>query len=159
MNVYSLKPDGDRYQHLNLGGDEKDLKSLIAVRGFVGTSLVSSYEPLTVKLRRRGYQGQKLQPSDFPLLSTHIPVFSEKAAQILRPHLEGLIEMLPLKCNNCQGETFYAINVTCIKDVLDMKDSDIVYFTNTDRILNVNRMVLDKNRLPAEMIFRTHDCF
>jgi hypothetical protein len=88
---------------------------------------------------------------DFPsIFLSHIPVFSVRAVQALRPVLSTNGELLPL---NSDYEKYFAFNVTTLLDALSAKDSDIVYYPS-GRIMDVRKYVLDLKRVTFQSIFK-----
>jgi hypothetical protein len=93
---------------------------------------------------------EKLAPSDYPFLTSRIPIFSEKAFSLLQAFLTGYGQFFSLSSSD---GSFYGFNVTNIVDALDMSSSDIDYFPGTSRILEIRRHVFrDDLELPPVFI-------
>lgn len=146
MRVYTLKPDSNNYERLFLRHSERDWEIL---RLFDGTSLTSRWRPLEVELGGEDDQPALLD-GDFPSLSLHIPVLSQKAASALTPLLDEYGEFLPLSCR--EGD-YYAFNVTCLRDCLDVEHSEIVRFPG-GRIMNVEQYAFHQEKIQDSVIFK-----
>ena len=92
MNVYSLAPDSDNYQTLELVDEEEDWE---VIYKFNGKPLAAEWRPLRVRIMEED-TSDPLPPGDCPSLFTGAPVFSGHAAEILKPILAGNGELLPL---------------------------------------------------------------
>lgn len=57
-------------------------------------------------------------------IGSNIPIFSEKAVQVLEPHLNSNTELLPLQH---PSKAYYAVNVTRLIDALDYENSEVEY--------------------------------
>jgi len=86
---------------------------------FKGKPVGDAWTPIPVKFKKGQRRG------DFPFLVTSIPVFSERALQVLKPLVADKIEILPLEC---QEEPLYAINVLDVVYCLDYSRSKFEFF-------------------------------
>ncbi|MCM3039443.1 hypothetical protein M3201_06970 [Paenibacillus motobuensis] len=68
------------------------------------------------------YRSRK--PCDCTGIGSHIPIFGERAVEVLAPYLNSNVELLPLKH---PSKAYYAINVIRFIDALDYDNSVIEY--------------------------------
>jgi hypothetical protein len=139
MDIYILNTDTN-YRPL-IVEKEEDCDELLK---FDGTSLRQTWQPIKV-VYDTGDFGD-LPKGDFPLLATHIPVFTSRASEALADLLDQHGELLPLKC---RGAILQAYNVTTVVDILDFKRSKIKRFPSSGRIMNIERQVFYTENLPA----------
>lgn len=140
MGFYIAIPDSDEFDSLvTVNPEDWDV-----FERFNGRPLASSWVPVPVKI----YPGKRR--GDFPSLISYVPVFSEKALQILEPLVGSSIEALPLQCKK---GSFYAINVLDLAAALDLERSEIVRFSDGG-IMDVERHVLKEDLLAGKNIFK-----
>ena len=114
---------------------------------FNGTPIGQSWQPVDLEYDP---DSMHLPPGDFPsILLSHVPVFSARAVESLEPLLRDNGELLPMRCN---GETYFAFNVTSVVPALS-KDSDIRYFPSA-RIMDVMSYIIEHERLTSAAIFK-----
>jgi hypothetical protein len=131
MKVFILKADANRYEGL-LPSDRSNSHEVF--RRFDGTPMGTSWVPWKVEVARpEGYESLPL--GDFPLMATHVPVFSERAVALLEQLLIENGELLPLLC---EEGSYFAYNVTTVLDALDVQKSSVVRFHN-GRIMDITR--------------------
>ncbi len=95
---------------------------------------------------------QGLQTSDFPGLTSHIPVFSPRAWAVLEDLLLAAGECVPLRCEMESG-TYRALNVTCLVDALDVERSQVKRF-RSGRIMRVLRYAFVAEKLTGLPLFK-----
>lgn len=144
--MYILNADANKYQNLVLA-DEDDWE---VIYRFNGKPLRSFWMPLSVKVLYDDDQNKNLPASDFPLLFSTLPVFSERAVKLLEPLLKGDGELLPLSCN--EGN-YVAFNVTRVVDALNAEQSDLVRFSD-GKIMDIRRYVFDRDKLTNGDLFK-----
>lgn len=83
--------------------------------------------------------------ADLEFFASHIPVFSERAAESLQNILRGRGDLLPVSYPDGK---YFAYNVTCMLDALDIRSSDIQYFS-TGRIMAVRSYVLKHDKISS----------
>ncbi|MGC9357759.1 MAG: imm11 family protein [Anaerolineae bacterium] len=158
MKIFTLRAHVNHYR--NLVPDQE--KVLEQYRAFDGTALAEGFLPIQVE---PGEQAD-LPWSDFPGLTSHIPVFSPHAVTALHDLLTGNGQFVPLVCPACP-EPFQAFNVTRLVDVLDVENSEVKRF-RSGRIMRVLRYSFHEERLadltifkipeePLKMVFVTRD--
>jgi hypothetical protein len=147
MRVFVMKPDPNHYGYLVPVDSNRGLDSY---RQFNGSHLSGTWVPLEVQLIAQDNH-RKLLFGDYPLLSLHIPVFSQRAVTVLGPCLENYGELLPL---SCQDGVFYAFNVTTMLDVLDVKNCVLNLFPGTSRILDVRKYAFYAEGIVGKEIFK-----
>jgi hypothetical protein len=113
MNIYTLRPDSDRYQDLVL---ENEDDAQLLTQGFAGEPMRSRWRTVVVEVCREEETDRDLPPSDYPSFYGVVPVFSERAIDVLRAFLEPNGELLPLTC--AEG-TYQAYNCTRVLDAID----------------------------------------
>lgn len=143
MNVYILDADVDKYRGIYYVNSDDIIEFN---RRFDGSSLKKTW---TGKEEFR-FAPNKLPKGDTPGLSSHIPVFSPKAVEILADLLENSGELLPI---NCGGEDYFLFNVTLLLDALDEDASELERFS-TGRIMDVLRYSFKKDKLIGTNIFK-----
>jgi len=147
MNVYTLRPDSDHYQAIELETDEAWDPFLDR---FDGRAIGGAWWHPRIEILREVPRDYDLLPGDFPSLGGIIPVFSQKAVSALRDLLEENGELLPLVCD--EGE-YFAYNVTRIVDALDEKQSSVDRFA-TGNIMGISRYHLQSTALDSLTIFK-----
>jgi len=123
MKIWHLFFEVDKYENLipnrKFTADE--------YQSFDGRRKKEKWSPLSVK-RMEPEKGLGL--SDAPGFT--IPVFSNKALEVLRPLIKDSVEELALQFD--EGE-YYAINVISVLDVIDYSKSKYRMFSDGNRIM------------------------
>ncbi|MCG8483196.1 MAG: hypothetical protein MJA31_07820 [Clostridia bacterium] len=87
--------------------------------GFKGKSMVHDWPMVEMKTIKQG------KKSDAPLCSPSVPVFSERAIEVLKDLLKGNAELLPLIHKDYVGQDqLYAVNVVNLRDCIDYDKSE-----------------------------------
>ncbi len=133
MNIWMLKQDCSNYASVysvpEFTADE--------IQSFDGRPKAAEWQELNVKI----YDEDKTLPiSDF--LGFTIPIFSEKAVEVLHPLLDGSAEILDV---NLQNRRFYAVNVIAVLDVLDRENSKYLTYRDGQRIMVIKDYAFIKN--------------
>lgn len=148
MNIYLLRTQANRFQNL-IPTMVNELRVIDTLQRFNGIKIGSSYIPLEVEIEDEDpATGGEL--GDFPSLIAHIPVFSEKAANLLKKDLLLHGEILPLR--GARG-FYYAYNVTKIVDALIINKCDVIKFPD-GRIMDIKKYVFDPKKLSSVCIFK-----
>lgn len=147
MEVHILDADANRFQNLVLAREE-DRRRLIGA--FDGTPVAGSWAPPRVEVLV-DKEGADRPPGDFPSLGGYAPVFSRRAADVLRDVLEDAGELLPL---DSPDGTYVVLNVTRVLDALDEDRSEVRRFKSTGRIMNIDRYQLIPDRIGDAGIFK-----
>src|SRR5262245_46185960 len=131
MAVYRIREDANRYENLILTNFDEVWESVY--QKFDGSPMKESWPPLYVEGWREEDDETEYMLGDFPCVSgLHAGlVMSEYAVNVLGTLLVGNGEFLPL---HYSGADLFYFNVTCLADVLNFDESDIVYFS-TGRIM------------------------
>lgn len=152
MRVYELRADANKYQNLTVAKTEdwEHLRRLFSGKPLVD---IDTWKQIKVKvIQDKMYRNRP--PSDFPSLCSNVPIFSQRAVDALEDFLIGNGELLELNCLNCKEEKYYAFNVLCIVDALDFEQSKIIYFKNTNRILDVEKYAFRPDIVASLTIFK-----
>ncbi len=107
-------------------------------RALAGRSQTATWKPIQMRLVKEDERGRPLQPSDIPWLGGHAPVLTERAATALGSVLLRDGELLPLECSEA---ALVMLNVTTVRDALDLDRSVVVKFPSTGRIMDVKSHV------------------
>ena len=143
MTIYKYICDSDTYHSLIL--DKSETYNLFDQ--FNGTSIIKSWISVTVHIYRTKLAG------DFPHLTSHVPVFSQRAVDVLSPLLEGNVEVLPIECPDYKKKRFFAIHVLELLDCLDYLRSTITRFPSGG-IMFIDRYVFKPDIVQDKHIFR-----
>lgn len=145
MRIYLLHANVNNYQMLALLGES----TLERYRKFDGTPLPDSMDALAVEIM----PGEQNQPTgDFPGLTSHIPVFSQRAVKALEDLLAPAGELIPLHCAACEDD-YVAMNVTRLIDALDKQRSAVKRF-RSGRIMRILRYEFLVDRLQGATLFK-----
>lgn len=139
--IYRYAPDPNRFEALE-PKSPKDLRT--SNRFYKSKPMAKNWKPFEVK-RWAGRVG------DFPSLYGFIPVFSQRAWDVLGPLLADVVEALPIK--HPSGKAYYAINVLQVVDCLDRKRSQLE-FSSSGKVMGVEKYVFDPKRLPPFHMFK-----
>jgi hypothetical protein len=144
MNVYYLRAAANNYQGLIITqGNWRPFSDLF--NGFPvnrpWTNVTFGWDP----------DVSRLPKGDCPLLFTHIPVFTTRAADALSDLLESNGELLPIVIS---GEEYFLFNVTRVIDGLDESESEIIRFKNSSRILDIERHCFLHEKIDKATIFK-----
>lgn len=145
MRIWHLDFDVDNYNNLTLT-DEEDWENL----DFDGTMKRNTWSPMKIKMI-----GDK-QLSDATCLNliTGIPVFNNKAIEVLNNLLKSNIEILPLRYNK---EELYAINVTKVLNCIDYDKSIYIKFKSSGRIMVFEEYAFKEECVEGNHIFKIID--
>ncbi len=140
MNIYLLKADANRYQGILPCSDEDwDVFSK-----FDGNPIKNFWSSIEICFYIEDIDS--MPRGDFPILATHVPVFSRHAVNCLKNTLESNGELLPLKAGT---EIYYAYNVTTLLNALNPIESTIIRFSTGEL------MDIEKYSFFAEQIINT----
>lgn len=146
MKIWQLNFDVDNYDNLI---PDKEF-SADEILSFNGTSKEKSWIPLKVK-RMEPEKGLEL--GDAP--GFIIPVFSEKALDILRPIIINSTEVLDLILE--EGK-YYGINVIAVLNVIDYSKSEYRMYSDGQRIMAFRKYAfIKKEELIKHHIFKIVD--
>ncbi|MGB8454764.1 MAG: DUF1629 domain-containing protein [Anaerocolumna sp.] len=118
------------------------------VMNFDGRSLINGWKALEYTK----YKDHKDLPlSDKPSDGPNFPIVSFKAVECLKEILEKNVEILPVYIDE---QEFYLINALEVLDCLDHEESDIRYFSGTERIRGINKYVFIEQKLIGKNVFK-----
>ncbi|HUG23538.1 imm11 family protein [Piscinibacter sp.] len=88
--------------------------------------------------------------SDYSNLDyAHMPVFSERAKQVLGPHIDAFGLWLKLECDEAP---YWLFNITNVVDGLDEKKSELARFRDGG-VMAIDRFVFHPERLRGQRMF------
>jgi RNA polymerase subunit RPABC4/transcription elongation factor Spt4 len=145
MRVYRLSANVNNY------------RILLAVEGrvidhyrrFNGMPLEDPSEPLPVVFE---LENADTPVGDFPGLTSHIPVFSRRGAEVLGAWLSAAGDLVPLRCRD-GDDAYVGLNVTQRVDALDVERSRVKRF-RSGRIMQILRHAFVAERLRDVAIFK-----
>lgn len=146
MMVHRMSPELENVPFITL----KDDREWERLRQFDGAPLAHAWQPLAVDVVRENGVVAEAPLADYVELGNHVPVFSKRAVDCLKPLLAECGELLRLECE--EGELM-AYNVLKLSDALDEQASRIKRFAD-GRIMIVEHYVLRVDRIPAYPIFK-----
>lgn len=138
--VYIITPDSDTFDSL-IPADSNNWELFDK---FQGDRLADSWKPVSVKII------EAKKAADFPSLANHVPVFSVRAWNLLKPLIGDVVEALPLKCTKRE---YYAINVLNLLDILDQSRSEITWLPSGG-IMFIDKYVFKKGCILDQPIFK-----
>lgn len=144
MKIWILDCDVDNYENLTW---KKEL-DIDYIQSFNGVEKMKDWNPMQVK---RMYDRKF---SNSPGFSPHIPIFDEKAINVLGDLLIGNAEILPL---DCEDGNFYAINVVNVIDCIDYEKSKYKTFRDGKRIMRFTKYVFDERKISGVNLFKTKE--
>ncbi len=143
MNVYVLDADVNKYKGIYYVNSDDIVEFN---RRFDGSSLKKNW----TGQEEFGFAPDRRPKGDTPGLSSHIPVFSRRAVEILGDLLKDSGELLPI---TCEGEDYFLFNVTRLVDALD-EDASGLERLSTGRIMAIDRYSFVKSKLMGVDIFK-----
>ena len=146
MNVYILKADPNGFQGLVADNKATWRKVLFS---FDGRTMSGEWTPPKLRIYPGDIADRK-PAGDFPNLISFIPVFSERALNVLVDLLADSGEVLPLLCS--EG-SYYAFNVTRIIDALD-ESSSFERFESSGRVFGILHHQFITKRVEGLVIFK-----
>ena len=100
-------------------------------------------------------RGSKAKLSDFSNLGYGPePCFSERAKQLLAPHIDGLGQWLALECDEA---LYWLFNLTHTVDALDEAGSELIRFSDGG-VMRIAQFVLHSEKLRGELLFQVPQC-
>ncbi|MBC7938225.1 MAG: hypothetical protein H7Z19_00435 [Chitinophagaceae bacterium] len=78
------------------------------------------------------------------------PVFSQRAKELLQPHLYGLGQWIELLSNEAPYWLFFVTNLV---DALDVERSKVLYFTNSSKVMRIARYAFKRELLHDQWLF------
>ncbi len=147
MNLYHPIPDSDTYDCLNYINpkDWKMLAYFLGYEQYYDDTFPHVWRPIVVEIERRS------KSSDFPSLSGHDLIFSEKAWQILQPLIEKSVELLPLKCDSGH---YSVIKVVDVVDCLDYSRAKLKRFSSSGRVMKIESYAFKDECIGDRNIFQ-----
>lgn len=88
---------------------------------------------------------------DVTSINTSSYIINEKAYKILFPYLSNHCQIFELMNEN---QLFYVVNVTDLIDCLDYDKSELLYFSSSNRVMEVEKYVFKTEKLKNATIFK-----
>jgi hypothetical protein len=142
MRVYILDADVNTYRGIYY--TRKDIVDFN--RRFDGRSMRKTWKDSG----SFAFVPRRMSKGDTPGLSTHIPVFSLKAVNVLADLLKRNGELLPITCDD---EAYFVFNVTRVIDALDERESELDLY-NSGKIMNIARYSFFEDKLASASVFK-----
>lgn len=113
----------------------------------------ASWQPLWVQWLPLPVENSDIQPTEIGNMPGlyYKPAWDKRAVEVLRPLVEGQVEILPLLSDD--GEFFF-INVINVLHCLDHERSTFYYARTDGRIVGVKDFVFQPSCLDGQHIFR-----
>jgi len=146
MSIWRVINNAEKYKRVQLVNFDEQWE-IFAYR-FIGKPLLSDWPEVRVKFYRD--ESNLLKPDIMTLAGSNPLIFTHRALQILGPILGDSIEVLPIKHGRA---VWYAINILRVKDCLDQKKSNVIYFSS-GRIMDVEKYVFYDNCLNDCYLFK-----
>ena len=147
MKMWMLDFEVDEYDNLvtvhHMGLEE--------MRSYDGRRKKRGWQPLAV---RRMEPEKGLALSNAPGFASHIPVFDDKALEVLLPLIKNEVEVLPLAFSE---RNFYAINITTVLDCIDYDKSQYRTYSDGKRIMVFERYSFKEKLIKNKSIFKIID--
>ncbi|MDO8628105.1 MAG: hypothetical protein Q7K42_06565 [Candidatus Diapherotrites archaeon] len=83
----------------------------------------------------------------------HPPILSEVAVNFLKDLIKKDVEIIPVKCIDCNNKTFFILDIKKI-NALDFDKSEVVRFTVSSRVKKITKHVFISDKLKNIHIFR-----
>jgi len=146
--IYELRADGNHYNSLRAEADGHELTSR-----FNGTALGPSWIPVHVETEK-AHDGRREHDRDgnFPFLR-NVPVFDDRALEVLLPLIASDVEVLPLIHPTRQ---LFAINVLAVLDCIDHERSKVARARNGNVIL-IDNFVFKPGTFEDRHIFKIRE--
>jgi hypothetical protein len=137
MKIYRYVPESDDYDCLDNRGDWGSFD--------LGRPLAATWKPVRVEM-----DDHAGRTADFPSLLGPIPVFSERAWEVLQPLLGASVEALPL---NCDRGIFFVVNVLDHVDCLDYDRAEVTHYSS-GRVMMVDKFAFKPGSLHGKNMFK-----
>jgi hypothetical protein len=146
MKWYKYDPDSDEFDWIMIPVDDQET---VLDLHFDSKSVAASWNPIVVQARKSSGGLE-----DFPGLANcgHLPIFSQRAWDVMHPLIAYCCEALPIK--HPSGKPFYIINVLDMIDCLDEERSVVKRFLD-GRIMRVIQYHFMTGLLKGKHIFKT----
>jgi len=136
----------------SIGAPSAEHKRIVRIH-YQDVPLASSWQPLAF----HGFKEEKSMPQegDFPALNDfcRIPVFSQRAWDVLRAAVDCRWEALPI-IHPC-GKQYYLIHVMETIDCVDVERSEGVQLFDDGRVMEIERYCLKTEVLAGKHVFKT----
>jgi RNA polymerase subunit RPABC4/transcription elongation factor Spt4 len=145
MRIYRMRANVNNYRTLQSVEDG----IVQYYRRFDGTPLEDPSRVRPLVVRR---ENADTPIGDFPGLTSHIPVFSQKGVEALGEILDSAGEWVPVLCRDCDA-IYVGLNVTGLVDALDV-DRSVVKRYRSGRIMRVIRYAFAADALQDVTVFK-----
>ena len=147
MRYYRYRPDADKFA--GIGAPMADNERVVDIH-FDDTPLTCSWR--TVQFHGFG-NDREMENGDFPSLSNYwsIPVFSQRAWDVLHRRIECCWEALPIV--HPSGNPFYIIHVMETIDCVNIGRSEVARYSD-GRVMEVERYCLQLEKIKDKHVFK-----
>lgn len=150
MKYYKYKTDADRFAGIGLGRDDD---ARVTEVYYQDRNLSTTWRPI----RCFRFEDGPLEEGDFPSLSNfnRLPIFSERAWDVLRPCIGYCCEALPITLPSASA--YYIVHVMDTFACVNMKDSEVKRYSDGG-IMKIIRYSLNMSSINGKTIFKLpHD--
>ncbi len=145
MNIHKLQADINKYTWLEASNRNYDL-----FHNMIGQKVKEKWEKLLLSPIIEN--GNELLPlGDYPHFE--VPIISERAYNILDPHIGNFVELLDVKISG-STDNYFALNVINVLDCLDLEKSKIKWFKNSSKIMRITKYVFKDIESESSFILR-----
>jgi hypothetical protein len=100
-------------------------------------------------------KGQKRKLADITNVNYDpYPCFSQRAKDILGPHIDPLGQWLPLECEEAP---YWLFNVTNVVDALEVEKSKLAYFRDGG-VMAIDEFAFHPDQIKDQLLFKTPQC-
>jgi hypothetical protein len=97
-------------------------------------------------------KGQNRKLADFTNVNyDDYPCFSQRAKDLLGPHIDPLGQWLQLECGEAP---YWLFNITNVVNALDVKASEILYFDDGQKVMRIAQFCFRAERLQGQLLFK-----
>lgn len=116
-----------------------------------GTPRRDSWIPIPVQLLHHDEAGRSLAESDMPWLGAYAPVLRPRSVSAIGELFSRFGEFLPLQCDEAGLQVFNTLRVI---DALDMERSNLTFYPNSARIMQIKRYAFIGDVVEGVMLFK-----
>jgi len=141
VEIYKYISDSDTFESVQFKDHDEPVRRLFS-KGEAASWPREVIDLNVLKSNRKG---------EFPSLYGWIPVFSEKAWDILKFYIGPAVQVIPVTCN---GECFFLVNVIEVIPCLDHQKSVIQKNSITGQVSSISNHYFNTEMLQGKYIFK-----